>query len=1631
MAACCILCTWVCLAEANMNKNRDAKLDLTTPIGRTSNEFQEFQESPPVMEATEMYEDVCCRHFLDGHRSSYAAVSTEDALLTKQVTEANEDMCCKHYLTEHRSNYTAASSETDEEPEDQPGAEGTQRWIIGDTAMIEDSYTQNGHAEFSKRVYVTYDPEPSACAGMIGGFEDTKCEQAMHERPYSKVRYPLWYCTTNSPLVRVDVGSGTGCTFGSLMPAENVTQPPHRVSSFETQAVNIGLAQPLEVKDCGAMVTSRQPCEHEVYNEADLLAWAKYRGHYGSHTCADYDQDLRGHSNQMTAEKPEGTWDAAQIDIESACIASRLRSTHRWYEPVLRNQSRVGCWYGPQSDPRTGNRLKSNPSQQVCLQDICWNGCWYGPHPTQRTGNRLKSESGLPYQNEHWYRIKSALWFSVGALCLISRGMDPTSRLLCITYISVVLMHATSQHALHALYIVVVSDALTAIMLRIILAICMQLSGHKSSMLSIGGMYSVLGKADIALVGIGACLSFIACATQSIYFQHQQWPEYAEAILIGWGGALVWTTLAPAPMFRTILGLGWTAVGAAGWTTRHRKRRRLQGPKAWAEVPRRRVCVGRIREGQDPDILTAYICCTKVIGSQVHTICIFRRKRVCTSTPCKSGPGGRSGGSDSGAYGHRAVHPPGGKMRTLFIGGIGYSVHAALLGLAAPGGGGVTRARLLCTCVCFLGPTVAYAPAVGPPDRDGRFEGERVFKDGCYWKCLLGQTVALGVGVASLFWVQEDGAAPGTMAPLGKVERAKEDQFQAQLSSKYEEDREGRVAAAASSSHEQADASWKGYKHTQGYRSKSKDASEWQDKGKGKSKDKSKSKGSTRRQDNNAWWQGKGAGWNSDSGSGWNHNAQQQDWTRDNGQESSDYGANRGRWPGGYDSGYSGAKARNNSRNKSFIPANPAKDSHLAKQLTEHIDKGNAGRLKIDLVISTDGQFKSNTSDKQDTPTGSPKSPKAVSFCGDTPEKDNATDKGTGSMAAASAAESPSPHHFGGETADVRVKMATAEAKAKASNLTSDQRYNISKYNNDCLPILQGEHYMDDDANIHPPAVEEQDAVPYILEPRPIDHKDGTTEDKRVAPSIIEEAMWSEQYDEAPFIACEQFPICRAMTTLKKIEQRYGEKTQDVSKLWCFGCNSLMANKLKEHLKRNGSSRALPIRAPTEVVKAAGLAYTAGREMIKAKARSNRAEQVLAEKGVEPDILSGMKSSLMNATSDKLRKHLAISLQPEIDSAVQIADNASLAAETFTRCETAYKLALAQEKAIRASTPTVTLGPYSGERWDITKLSAERCRLTKSLQKISAETTEHEKSLVVLGKQHIEDTELLRMCNKCLTDLIPTEVETVDNDVTDQDFPRVPRDEAEYNKFALEIHTRLESQDTVDQADARRQYLEFTIKKMASRPKVVITSQDDDMGVSDNPAAPPPGAPRSVAAPGARDAWADIGQEEGSDHFTDQAAGHGAAADHAGARNPSPTGRPVKMQPVIPVHLPTWAGDEACTAVHEAHLLCDKCPPQLIQDAVDEARRRKTKGLPVFETSHDQGCPCKVCEILSATPPASATAAPSHIPEIRSISTPPPGSPKPRGRSASATRTHEESVAEEKEQELKKQRTELEQGDSL
>ena len=1754
--------TWTCKAEAVKEQESSAELDLTTPLGQTSNEFQEFQESPPAMEAAETNEDVCCKYHLAEHRSSYMTVPRgackEPEDRTKQVAEANEDMC-KHYLSEHRC------SHADEEPEDQPDAETTQLWIIGDTAVIEFSHAtdeRSGPANYSSRVFVTayggyailarmnagyvggcngvdvwvYATKARVYAGYVGGYNAVVPKPVQCTYPESATRYcnsttaqpaihwcrPRWtneisesnqcddMCMRTQGKVDIGImnipcdlcilepdvciindcsmrpmhigihtqvaacdGIDSACRFPCLVSVQasmyvtgSCACPKVQLSieaiadrlligSGDDAAMNYAQDKVSDGYVVADKLANTQAVRYgpasvsDGYVVADELADVQAvrdepRGHYGLHTWADDEQDHPVCSKQMDAERrPEGTWNATQTEVESeSAFTASIAYSHK---SLLRNQSRVGCWYGPHSDPRTGNRLKSNPRQSVCLQENRWEWCWYGPHLTQRNGNRLKLGSDLSYKGlpAKQYQLK---------LALISRGMDPTSRLVCIVLISisVALVHATSQHASHALYIAVVCDALMAMMSRITFAICMQLSGHKSSMLSTSGLCSVLRKADVVtLVGIGACVRFyLTCDTQSIYFQ--QWRECAEAMVIGWGGSLVWTTLAPGWIFRVLVRLGWTAVGTAGRKTRRRKRRHMQGPKAWAEVPHGRGCVGRVREGQDPDILTAYICCTKVIGSQVSTIFIFRRKRFRTSTPCKSGPGGRTGGTDSGAYGHRADLPPGGKMRTVVAGVVGYSVHAALLGLVAPGGGGVTRARLLWTCVCFLGPTLAQAPAVGPPDREGRREGERVFKDGYYWQCLLGQA-ALGVGVASLFWVQEptqpspkDGTASDAASSPGRGEKATEARFQAQLSSDYDEDRDGRVAAAASSSHEQAGASWEDYR-SQGYRGKSKEAVGWQDKSKGKYKS------SSRRQDSQAWWSGKG------SGSGW----QQQDWAaRDSAQDSSDYGG-RGRWKGGYESGYSGAKSRGKSRDKSktHLPCNPAKNAELAKQLTERIDKGNEGRLKIDLVISTDGQYKSSPNDKQDTPTGTPKSPKAVSFRGDTPERDSVYDRGKGDATAAAAAATPILHHFEGETADIRVKMAAAEAKTKAGSLTSDQKYNISKFNNDCLPILQGEHYMDADGSVHDPAVEEQDAVPYILEPRPIDHKDGSTEDRRVAPNIIEEAMWSEQYDETPFLACEQFPLCRAMTYIKKIEQRYGENYKDVFKLWCFGCSSLMTNRLKEHFERNGSSRALPIRAPAEVVKAAGRAYAAGREMVKAKAHSNRAELVLEEKGVDPETLSGMKQSLLDAVPEKLRKQMAISLQPQIDAAVKIADNASLADEIFNRCKDAYETAVAEEKAIRASTPKEKLGPYAGERWDITKLGIERGRLTKSLQKISTETAEHEKSLISLGKLFTADTELLRVCNECLTKLIPpAESGPVENDVTEKDYPRVPRDEAAYNLLAQEVYSRFEIDDSPEQADVRQQLVAYTTRKVATRARTTVTCHDDDMGVADNtPAqtqlptkAPPPGVPKTGVPPKATagtrgESWADMDASSSSNQLgpwaraPKQAASHGAAAGIVDHSQPAPSGRPEELQPAeqpsrnlaqptTPVELlPTKPG-EPCTAGHEAHLLCDKCPPQRIQEAVDEARRRKLNGLPFFEISHVKGCACKLCDILNVTPPASVTATPSNLPEIKSISTPPtPSSPKPRGRSASATRTLEETMAEEAEQDSKKQRTELEQ----
>ena len=66
-----------------------------------------------------------------------------------------------------------------------------------------------------------------------------------------------------------------------------------------------------------------------------------------------------------------------------------------------------------------------------------------------------------------------------------------------------------------------------------------------------------------------------------------------------------------------------------------------------------------------------------------------------------------------------AYSPQGEKMRT-FAKGVGYSVHAALVGLVVPRGGGVTRARRLYALVCFLGLRRVGAPPSGPPGWPGK-----------------------------------------------------------------------------------------------------------------------------------------------------------------------------------------------------------------------------------------------------------------------------------------------------------------------------------------------------------------------------------------------------------------------------------------------------------------------------------------------------------------------------------------------------------------------------------------------------------------------------------------------------------------------------------------------------------------------------------------------------------------------------------------------------------------------------------------------------------------------------------------------------------------------------------------------
>ena len=65
------LCTWVCQAEAIMNKKCSAELVLTTPTSQASEKFQD--------------------------------------------DKANGDTCCEHYLLEHRRSNTASSSEAVEE----------------------------------------------------------------------------------------------------------------------------------------------------------------------------------------------------------------------------------------------------------------------------------------------------------------------------------------------------------------------------------------------------------------------------------------------------------------------------------------------------------------------------------------------------------------------------------------------------------------------------------------------------------------------------------------------------------------------------------------------------------------------------------------------------------------------------------------------------------------------------------------------------------------------------------------------------------------------------------------------------------------------------------------------------------------------------------------------------------------------------------------------------------------------------------------------------------------------------------------------------------------------------------------------------------------------------------------------------------------------------------------------------------------------------------------------------------------------------------------------------------------------------------------------------------------------------
>jgi len=354
------------------------------------------------------------------------------------------------------------------------------------------------------RVYAEDDPEPSAYAGKVGGIEDVKCEQVMHNRPHSNVRYPLWYGTTISPRLWADIGSGMSCTFGSVMPAENIlSQSPPDVS-IEAQAVNLAFAQPLEEKDCGAAVTCnqqvlpglRQSCEHKVDNEADLLAWAKYKGrpasllglhgeYYGDNTTGNDQQFERawikqGEWDYDLSRQPELWMSSAQCESDSAyfsCLPIGFKSESSWLSHgTAHHQGR--CRYGPQS--------------AINILD---------------------------------------------APVITRYGPDEQEAIYCNVMRNTLLAWHIVANAPIAMYIALLCGALMAIQLPITATMYKLQSSYQSSDSAFLGMYNVLGVANIATVaGLCVCLlCHFACATRYAYGL-SSWRVGAEAMLVSWGG---------------------------------------------------------------------------------------------------------------------------------------------------------------------------------------------------------------------------------------------------------------------------------------------------------------------------------------------------------------------------------------------------------------------------------------------------------------------------------------------------------------------------------------------------------------------------------------------------------------------------------------------------------------------------------------------------------------------------------------------------------------------------------------------------------------------------------------------------------------------------------------------------------------------------------------------------------------------------------------------------------------------------------------------------------------------------------------------------------------------------------------